>query len=68
MALLPTGSDKLLEIRTSDIDLDVEDSGKYSAQTINVSTIIFEQTDYELIVNSRNGKAVHFWNENYLIM
>lgn len=108
MALLPTGSDKLLEIRTSDIDLVIkskniqtavaacadeqsssvaittfglerikvgiqnidlnfENSGNYSAQIINVAPLFFEQTDYELIVNSRNGKAVHFWNENYLI-
>ena len=108
MALLPTGCDKLLEIRTSDIDLVIkskniqtalaaradkqsssvaittlglervkvgiqnidlnfENSGKYSSQTINVAPLFFEQTDYELIVNSRNGKAVYFWNENYLI-
>lgn len=108
MALLPTGSDKLLEIRTSDIDLVIkskniqtavaacadeqsssvaittfglerikvgiqnidlnfENSGNYSAQIINVAPLFFEQTDYELIVNSRNGKVVHFWNENYLI-
>lgn len=108
MALLSTGSDKLLEIRTSDIDLVIkskniqtavaacadeqsssvaittfglerikvgiqnidlnfENSGNYSAQIINVAPLFFEQTDYELIVNSRNGKAVHFWNENYLI-
>lgn len=108
MALLPTGSDKILEIKTSDIDLVIksknvmtvaaaradepsssvaittfglervkicirnidlnfENGGKYSAQTINVAPLFFEQTDYELIVNSRNGKAVRFWNENYLI-
>lgn len=108
MALLPTGSDKLLEIRTSDIDLVIKskkiqtavaaradeqsssvaitsfglervkvgiqnidlnfDNGsKYSAQTINVAPLFFEQTDYELVVSSRNGKAIHFWNENYLI-
>lgn len=108
MALLPTGSDKLLEIRSSDIDLVIkskniqtavvaradeqsssvaittfglervkvgiqnidlnfENSGKYSAQTINVAPLFFEQTDYELVVNSRNGEVVHFWNENYLI-
>ena len=108
MALLPTGSDKLLEIRTSDIDLVIkskniqtavavraaeqsssvaittfglervnvgiqnidlnfENSGKYSAQTINVTPLFFEQTDYELVVNSRNGKGLYFWNENYLI-
>lgn len=108
MDLLPTGSDKLLEIGSSDIDLVIkskniqtavaaradeqsssvaittfglerikvgihnidltfENSGKYSAQIINVASLFFEQTDYELIVNSRNGKAVHFWNENYLI-
>lgn len=108
MDLLPTGSDKLLEIRTSDIDLVIkskniqtavaacadeqsssvaittfglerikvgiqnidlnfENSGNYSAQIINVAPLFFEQTDYELIVNSRNGEAVHFWNENHLI-
>lgn len=108
MALLPTGSDKLLEIRTSDIDLVIKskkiqtavaaradeqsssvaitsfglervkvgiqnidlnfDNGsRYSAQTINVAPLFFEQTDYELIVSSRTGKAIHFWNENYLI-
>lgn len=108
MVLLPTGSDKLLEIRTSDIDLVIkskkiqaavaaradeqsssvaitsfglerikvgiqeidlsfENSGKYSVQTINIAPLFFEQTDYELVVSSRTGKMIHFWNENYLI-
>ena len=108
MALLPTGSDKLLEIRTSDIDLVIkskkiqtavaaradeqsssvaitsfglervkvgiqeidlsfENSGKYSVQTINIAPLFFEQTDYELVVSSRTGKTIYFWNENYLI-
>lgn len=108
MALLPIGSDKLLEIRTSDIDLVIkskkiqtavaasvaeqsssvvitsyglervkigiqnidlsfENCSQYSAQSIKVAPLFFEQTDYELVVSSRNGKAIHFWNENYLI-
>ena len=108
MALLPTGSDKLLEIRTidldllikskkiqtavtacadeqsssvaitsiglervkvgiQDIDLGFENGNRYSANTINVAPLFFEQTDYELVISSRNGKAIRFWNENYLI-
>lgn len=56
-----------IKVGIQNIDLNFENSGNYSAQIINVAPLFFEQTDYELIVNSRNGKAVHFWNENYLI-
>ena len=57
-----------IKVGIQNIDLNFENSGKYSAQTINVAPLFFEQTDYELVVNSRNGEVVHFWNENFALL
>ena len=107
MALLPTGSDKLLEIRTDKVNVVIKNKKKitvlpsnearssslaingyniervkienqgieelyqdtegYSVQQLSVSPLFFEQTDYELIIKSRNHESVSFWNENYLL-
>ena len=107
MALLPTGSDKLLEIRTDKVNIVIkskkkitvlpsnearssslaingynierikvesqgieelyQDAKGYSVQQLSVSPLFFEQTDYELIIKSRNHESVSFWNENYLL-
>lgn len=107
MALLPTGSDKLLEIRTDKVNVVIkskkkitvlssnearysslaingyniervkiesqeieelyQDTKEYSVQKLSVSPLFFEQTDYELIIKSRNHESVSFWNENYLL-
>ena len=107
MALLPTGSDKLLEIRTDKVNVVIkskkkitvlpsnearssslaingyniervkienqgieelyQDTKGYSVQQLSVSPLFFEQTDYELIIKSRNHESVSFWNENYLL-
>lgn len=107
MALLPTGSDKLLEIRTNKVNVVIkskkkitvfplnevrssslaingynlervkienqgieelyQDTKGYSVQQLSVSPLFFEQTDYELIIKSRNNECVSFWNENYLL-
>ena len=107
MALLPTGSDKLLEIRTNKVNVVIkskkkitvlpsnearssslaingyniervkienqgieelyQDTKGYSVQQLSVSPLFFEQTDYELIIKSRNNESVSFWNENYLL-
>lgn len=34
---------------------------------IHTSPLFFEQTDYEIIVKSRDGKSVSLWHENYSI-
>lgn len=107
MALLPIGSDKLLEIRTDKVNVVIkskkkitvlpsnearssslaingyniervkienqgieelyQDTKGYSVQQLSVSPLFFEQTDYELIIKSRNNETVSFWNENYLL-
>ena len=107
MAILPTGSDKLLEIRTDKVNVVIkskkkitvlpsnearsssleingyniervkienqgieelyQDTKGYSVQQLSVSPLFFEQTDYELIIKSRNHESVSFWNENYLL-
>lgn len=107
MALLPTGSDKLLEIRTDKINVVIKSKKKitalptseeqssslvingyniervkvdsqgidelypetkgYTSQSLTVYPLFFEQTDYELIIKSRNNESVSFWNENYLL-
>ena len=35
--------------------------------SIHTSPLFFEQTDYEVIVKSRDGKSVSLWHENYSI-
>lgn len=107
MALLPTGSDKLLEIRTDKVNVVIKSKKKitalpaseeqssslvingyniervkvdsqgidelypetkgYTSQSLTIYPLFFEQTDYELIIKSRNNESVSFWNENYLL-
>ena len=107
MALLPTGSDKLLEIRTDKVNIVIKSKKKitalpaseeqssslaingyniervkvasqgidelypeskgYTSQNLTIYPLFFEQTDYELIIKSRNNESVSFWNENYLL-
>lgn len=107
MALLPTGSDKLLEIRTDKVNVAIKSKKKitalpaseeqssslaingyniervkvasqgidelypeskgYTSQNLTIYPLFFEQTDYELIIKSRNNEFVSFWNENYLL-
>ena len=102
MALLPTGSNKVLEIHSFEVDIvikakkarlgstreqdstllvsgerihriyipalekDIEcEEAEFGSYEIGVPPLFFEQTDYELIVKSRNGGKAAFWNENY---
>lgn len=107
MALLPTGSDKLLEIKTDKVNVVIKSKKKitalpmseeqssslvingyniervkvdsqgidelypeingYTSQSLTIYPLFFEQTDYELIIKSRNNESVSFWNENYLL-
>ena len=45
------------------------DNGAVGASfySIHTSPLFFEQTDYEVIVKSRDGKSVSLWHENYSI-
>ena len=45
------------------------DNGAVGASFYNIHTspLFFEQTDYEVIVKSRDGKSVSLWHENYSI-
>ena len=107
MDLLPTGSNKLLEIQSGNIyvviksknstpktinkeilnqqsdvrisGVDIKmvkvlgeekttfDNGGFSASTLKIYThpLFFEQTDYEIIIKSSDGKSVSVWHENY---
>ena len=38
-----------------------------SIYSIHTSPLFFEQTDYEIIIKSRDGKSVSLWHENYSI-
>ena len=38
-----------------------------SFYNIHTSPLFFEQTDYEIIVRSKDGKSVSLWHENYSI-
>ena len=105
MALLPTGSNKLLEINTSEVNIVIKSKKNWTGITLDRSSsivvegrhikriridaaevneeyeeisdaatysimippIFFEQTDYEIVVNSINGEKVSIWNENYSI-
>ena len=109
MALLPTGSDKLLEIQSGNIYVVIKsknphpnltnesilqqpselriiganvnsvrifgeekiatDNGSIGASSYNIYTspLFFEQTDYEIIVKSSDGKSVSLWHQNYTV-
>ena len=109
MDLLPTGSDKLLEIQSGNIYVVIKsknphpnltnesilqqpselrvtgvnvnsvkifgeekiaaDNGAIGASSYNLYTspLFFEQTDYEIIVKSTDGKSVSLWHENYTV-
>jgi len=105
MALLPTGSDRVLEVYTEsvsivikskksqvftdsqlimsqDSNIDIEawnlkrvkigscdidmgyESLSQSLVRIPVPPLFFEQTDYEIVIQSKDGNAVTFWHEN----
>lgn len=38
-----------------------------SFYSISTSPLFFEQTDYEIIVRSKDGKSVSLWHENYSV-
>ena len=109
MGSRPTGSDKLLEIRSGNIHVVIKsknlhpnlinqsilkqpsdlrvtgvdvssvkilgeeklatDNGAIGASsyTLHTSPLFFEQTDYEVIVKSTDGKSVSLWHENYSV-
>ncbi len=67
------------ELRVSGVDVNsvrifgeekiAADNGAVGASfySIPTSPLFFEQTDYEVIVKSRDGKSVSLWHENYSI-
>ena len=109
MGLLPTGSDKLLEIQSGNIYVVIKsknphpnltntsilqqpselrvtgvnvnsvkifgeektatDNGAIGASSYDIYTspLFFEQTDYEIIIRSTDGKPVSLWHENYTV-
>lgn len=104
MALLPTGSDKLLEIKTEDVDIVIKSKKVWQDDSLPMSSsvvvegkrlqsiylkpadkrceyedaahlrieqavqpLFFEQTDYEVVICSGNGKKVSFYTENHFI-
>lgn len=109
MGLLPTGSDKLLEIQSGNIHVVMKSKNPHpnltnksilqqpselrvtganitsvrifgeekiadhngiisaSSYSIHTSPLFFEQTDYEIIVKSTDGKSVSLWHENYSV-
>ena len=109
MDLLPTGSNKLLEIQSGNIYVVIKSKNPppnltnpsilqqpselkvtgvdvnsvkifgeekvaigndvigASSYTIRTSPLFFEQTDYEVVVKSTDGKSVTAWHENYSV-
>ena len=45
------------------------DNGAIGASSYNIFTspLFFEQTDYEIIIRSTDGKSVSLWHENYTV-
>lgn len=52
-----------VKIYPCDIDADYESSSQSCVQ-FAVAPLFFEQTDYEIVIQSKDGKAVTFWHEN----
>ena len=105
MALLPTGSNKILEVHTEQVSIVIKskksqvfidpdaimtqdsivgitavnlkrvkvescgidtdyESSSHADVSVPVMPLFFEQTDYEIVIQSKDGKAVSFWHEN----
>ena len=105
MALLPTGSNKILEVHTEQVSIVIKskksqvfidpdaimtqdsivgitaanlkrvkvescgidtdyESSSHADVSVPVMPLFFEQTDYEIVIQSKDGKAVNFWHEN----
>ena len=52
-----------VKIDSCDVDADYESSSEACVQ-IAVAPLFFEQTDYEIVIQSKDGKVVTFWHEN----
>ena len=52
-----------VKVDSCDIDADYESSSQSCVQ-LKVAPLFFEQTDYEIVIQSKDGKAVTFWHEN----
>ena len=52
-----------VKVESCDMDADY-DSSSQSCIQLAVSPLFFEQTDYEIVIQSKDGKAVTFWHEN----
>ena len=52
-----------VKVESCDIDADYDSSSQSCIQLV-VSPLFFEQTDYEIVIQSKDGKAVTFWHEN----
>ena len=51
-----------IKIETCDVNTDYESS--QANVSIPVKPLFFEQTDYEIVIQSKDGKPVKFWHEN----
>lgn len=54
---------KRVKVEACEIDAVYDASSQASVQ-LNVAPLFFEQTDYEIVIQSRDGKRVAFWHEN----
>ena len=52
-----------VKVESCGIDADYESSSQSCVQ-LAVAPLFFEQTDYEIVIQSKDGKAVTFWHEN----
>ena len=52
-----------VKVESCGIDADYESSFQSCVQ-LAVAPLFFEQTDYEIVIQSKDGKAVTFWHEN----
>ena len=50
-----------------DYDKRVYEENKYLKITHTTTPLFFEQTDYEIVISSTNGKSISFLNENHFI-
>ncbi len=64
--MITTAQLERVKIDRYDIDNEYSESAA-SCVTITVPPIFFEQTDYEIVVQSKDGKSVALWHENQKI-
>lgn len=64
---LVIGGTNIRDILVNEQAMNIDNEDGFAIRQLQVSPMFFEQTDYEIIVQSICGNKVSFWHENYMV-